>query len=369
MDIDKLRAKIDSLDARIVKLMNQRARVAIQIGELKRKDNTPIFAPDREEKVFKRVEGYTNEQGVLSSGAIRAIYTELISACRAAEHPIVVAFLGPRGTFSHSAARAGAKTASLARYAARRRFGSSIEFQPVAGIDAVFSEISQGRADFGVVPIENSTEGGIGATLDAFMETELRVFAEIMVNVHHSLLSRRAPGAIKKIYSKAEVLGQCKHWLANHYPGAKLIDCASTARGAELAAKSKDAAAIAHEEAALIYGLSVVHRTIEDNPFNITRFYLISKQTAPPTGNDKTSILCFIKDQPGALHQILMPFWRDRVNLTKIESWPSKRKAWDYCFFIDFEGHCEDPAIARTIEKIRHKCSDMKILGSFARAD
>ncbi len=368
MDIENLRSKIDSLDARIVKLMNERTHLAVRIGELKHKENTPVFAPDREEKVLQCVERYTNDHGFLSAEAIRAIYTELISACRAAERRITVAFLGPRGTFSHHAAKTASKTASLARYAARKRFGSSIDLVPVNGIDAVFAEVSRQRADFGIVPIENSTEGGIGATLDAFMETDLRVFAEVLVRVHHSLLAKCAPGAVRQIYSKAEVFGQCKGWLANHYPKVKLVDVASTAHGAELAAKSKNAAAIAHEEAALIYGLGLLHRAIEDNPFNITRFYVIANRTAPPTGRDKTSILCFISDEAGALHHILLPFWRARVNLTKIESWPSKRKAWDYCFFIDFEGHCDDPDVAATLEKVRSRCSDMKVLGSFAKA-
>jgi len=368
MAIEHLREKIDALDARIVRLMNQRAKLAMKIGDLKRKDNAPVFAPDREEKVLESVAQYTERHGALSPEAVRAIYTELISACRAAERRITVAFLGPRGTFSHHAARAAAKTASLARYAARRRFGSAIDLAPVSGIDAVFSEVSQARADFGVVPIENSTEGGVGATLDAFMESELKVFAEIHVRVRHSLLAKCPPRSVRKIYSKAEVFGQCKAWLANHYPKAKLIDVASTAHGAEMAARAKDAAAIAHEEAATIFGLSVLHRKIEDNPFNITRFYVIAPHGAPPSKKDKTSILCFIKDQPGALHHILLPFWRARVNLTKIESWPSKRKAWDYCFFIDFEGHSEKPQIARTLDKVRDKCSEMKILGSFPAA-
>lgn len=368
MVIEQLRAKIDSLDARIVKLLNERARVAIKIGELKRKDNTPVFAPDREEKVLRRVEEFTEKYGVLSAPAIRAIYTELISACRAAERPIVVAFLGPSGTFSHHAARASVKAASLARYAARRRFGSSIDLAPVSGIDAVFAEIAQGRADFGVVPIENSTEGGVGATLDAFMESDLKVFAEILVRVHHSLLAKCRPRSIRRIYSKSEVFGQCRAWLSNHYPKTKLIDVASTAHAAQLAGRTDDAAAIAHEEAALLYGLNVLHRVIEDNPFNITRFYVVSREIPPRTGHDKTSILCFIKDEAGALHHILLPFWRARINLTKIESWPSKRKAWDYCFFIDFEGYCEDPEVARTLDKVRRKCSDMKVLGSFAAA-
>jgi len=363
-----LRKRIDDLDRRIVKLLNERAETAILIGERKRKNDEPIFAPDREEKVLRRVTAETAKHGVLSARGIRNIFSEIISACRSAEKHITVAFLGPRGTFSHHAARQAQGIASLARHAARRRFGSSVELVPVNGIDAVFSEVSQSRADYGVVPVENSTEGGVGATLDMFMETELKVCAEVQVNVHHSLMMKCSPRSVKRIYSKAEPFGQCKNWLANHYPEAQLVEAASTARAAELAARTKNAAAIAHEEAARIYGLTVIHRAIEDNPFNITRFYVIAREDAPRTGSDKTSILCFIKDQPGALHRILLPFWRARVNLTKIESWPSKRKAWDYCFFIDFEGHRKEKAVAGALAKVRDNCSDMKILGSFPAA-
>jgi len=368
MAIERLRRRIDEIDARIVRLLNDRARLAGQIGEVKRRNRAPVFAPDREEKVLRRVAEYTRALGFVSPDAMRAIYAEIISACRAAERRLVVAFLGPRGTFSHHAARVLASGTSLGRLAARRRFGSSAELLPVSGIDAVFAEVSQGRADYGVVPIENSTEGGVGATLDMFMESDLKVCAEILVHVHHSLLAKCAPGEVRRIYSKGEVFGQCKGWLANHYPAARLIEAASTAHAAELASRSKDAAAIAHEDAAQTYGLKVLYRAIEDNPNNITRFYVISHDIAPPTSRDKTSILCFIKDQPGALHHILVPFWRSRVNLTKIESWPSKRKAWDYCFFIDFEGHCQDPRIAETLDRVRAKCSEMRILGSFPAA-
>ncbi len=368
MAIERLRHGIDEIDGRIVRLLNERARLAGRIGEAKRRNDAPVFAPDREEKVLRRVATLTRKHGVISPEAMKGIYAEVISACRAAERHLVVAFLGPRGTFSHHAARAATSVASLARLATRRRFGSSAELLPVSGIDAVFAEVSQGRADYGVVPIENSTEGGVGATLDMFMESDLKVCAEILVQVHHSLLADCAPRAVRKIYSKAEVFGQCKGWLANHYPAARLIEAASTGHAAELASRSKGAAAIAHEEAAGIYGLKVLHRAIEDNPSNITRFYVISDASSSPTEKDKTSILCFIKDQPGALHHILLPFWRGRLNLTKIESWPSKRKAWDYCFFIDFEGHCQDPKIAETLEKIRTKCSEMKVLGSFPTA-
>ena len=368
MTIERLRSKIDAIDGRIVKLLAERARAAMKIGEAKRQNDAPVFAPEREEKVLRRVEQLANELGVLSGDAARTIFAEIISACRAAERRIVVAFLGPRGTFSHHAARSVAKVASPALQAARRRFGSSVELRPVTGIDGVFAEVAQSRADYGVVPIENSTEGGIGATLDAFIESDLKVCGEILVNVHHALLAKCPPRAVRKIYSKAEVLAQCKGWLANHYPKARQTDVASTARAAELVSRSRDAAAIAHEEAALIYGLNVLHRAIEDNPFNITRFYIIAEQSPAPSGHDKTSLLCFIKDQPGALYHILLPFWRARFNLTKIESWPSKRKAWDYCFFIDFEGHSVEPKVAAALEKVRSKCSEMKILGSFPAA-
>jgi chorismate mutase / prephenate dehydratase len=365
--IDNLRVKIDTLDKRIVKLLNERAHAAIQIGEVKRENDQPIFVPSREEKVLRKVAKDSAQHGFLSEEAIRNVYSEVISACRSAEKHITVAFLGPAGTFSHQAARAAKSTASLARHAARRRFGSSIDLIPVNGIDAVFAEVSQERAQYGVVPVENSTEGGIGTTLDCFMDTDLKVSAEVLVNVHHSLMTKSSPDDIKKIYSKDVVFGQCKSWLSNHFPNAQLIPAASTARAAELASRTKGAASIGHEEAAGHHGLTVLHRKIEDNPFNMTRFYVVAKEDGPRTGKDKTSIICFIKDQPGALHRILMPF-KGEVNLTKIESWPSKRKAWDYCFFIDFDGHRNERKIATTLEKVRNNCSDMKVLGSFPAA-
>ena len=356
------------MDKRIVHLLNERAQAAMKIGQAKRTNAAPVFAPEREEKVLRQVAAYAAEDGVVSPEAMRAIYSEIISACRAAERRIVVAFLGPRGTFSHHAAKS-VHWASLAGDAVRRRFGSQVEMLPVSGIDAVFAEVATGRADYGVVPIENTTEGGIGATLDRFMESDLKVCAEILVRVHHAVLARCSPRAIRRIYSKAEVFGQCKTWLTSHYPDATLVDVASTAQAADMASRSRSAAAVANEEAARIYGLNVLHRAIEDNPFNMTRFYVIAQNASPPpTGDDKTSLLCFIKDEPGALHHLLLPFWRARVNMTKIESWPSKRKVWDYCFFIDFEGHRDDPKIARTLARVRAKCSDMKILGSFPAA-
>jgi len=368
IDIDRLRRRIDQLDRRIVRLISDRARLASRIGETKRRNDQPVFSPDREETVLRRVSELSRQMGSVSQEAIRRIYSEIISACRSAERELTIAFLGPRGTFSHHAACQAPKALSLALHAARRRFGSSVNFVPVTGIDAVFAEVTQGRADYGVVPIENSTEGGIGATLDMFMETDLKVCAEVLVHVHQSLMARCPERAIRRIYSKAECFGQCKGWLANHFPEAQLVEVASTAHAAELAARSRNAAAIGHEEAAALYGLQVLHRAIEDNPANITRFYVIGHEDAPRTGHDKTSVLCFIKDQPGALYHILLPFWRARVNLTKIESWPSKRKAWDYCFFIDFVGHRSEPKVSRTLKRVAMHCNELKVLGSFPAA-
>lgn len=367
MKIDQLRTRIDATDRKLVRLLNERARLAIEIGNIKHKEGLPVFAPDREEKVLRGAEEASARYGVLSPEAVRAIFSEIISACRSAERKVVVAFLGPHGTFSEKAAKT-VKWNSLAARAAKWRFGSLVELQPMGSIDAVFAEVAGGRADYGVVPIENSTEGGIGATLDRFMESDLKVCAEVQVRVHHALMARCAPEKVRRIYSKAEVFGQCKVWLAGQYPGAALIDVASTTHAAELAARRRDAAAVGNEENAERFGLNVLHRAIEDNPFNITRFYVIGQNYAPPTGSDKSSILCFIKDQPGALHQLLLPFDRNKVNLTKIESWPSKRRAWDYCFFIDFEGHCESPKVRRTLAQVRKSCSEMKILGSFPAA-
>jgi chorismate mutase/prephenate dehydratase len=364
MAIEQLRARIDAIDRKIVRLLNDRARAAMQIGAMKDRQKSPAFAPAREEQVLRNVSEATRQAGVLGPEAVRAIYAEVMSACRATERRLSVAFLGPRGTFSHHAARS-VKWTSLTHRAARQRFGSAVELMPVSSIEAVFTEVAQGRADYGVAPIENTTEGGIGATLDMFMDSDVKVAAEILVRVHQSLLALPDTREVERIYSKAEVFGQCRVWLANRYPQARLIDAPSTSHAAEMASRAKGAAAIANEEAAEIYGLAVLHRAIEDNPFNMTRFYVLAKDSPAPSGRDKSSILCFIKDEPGALHHILTPFWRNEINLTKIESWPSKRKAWDYCFFIDFEGHAQDPHIARALEQVRRKCSQMKILGSF----
>jgi len=352
MGIEELRAKIDELDVRIVALLNERARLAVDIGKIKRANRALTYAPDREEQVLRRVANANT--GPLPAASLRSIYTEVISACRALERPVRVAFLGPEGTFAHQAVK--------------RQFGSAAEYLPVNSISGVFAEVESERADHGVVPIENSSEGGVGETLDAFMESQLKICGEIQLRIHHNLMARSRDAQITRIYSKAEVLGQCRRWLAEHYPAAELKETASTTQAARLATAEPESAAIAHEEAARIYGLTILHANIEDNPHNATRFFVLGKTFGQPTGNDKTSILCFIKDEVGALVSILRPLSDSGINMTKIESWPSRRKVWDYCFFIDFDGHCEEEPVRRALAEVSRHCSQMKLLGSYPKA-
>jgi len=347
--IGELRARINRLDAEIVQRLNERAAVARDIGRVKREMESATFAPDREEVVYRRVAAHGS--GPLPDEAVQAIYAEIISACRALEQAIRVAFLGPPGTFTQQAAR--------------KKFGSSARYVPVNGIDGVFTEVERGHADYGVVPIENSTEGGVHDTLEVFIRSNLRVCAEILLPVHHNLMAKGPRESIERIYSKAQVFGQCKGWLSNNFAGVELVDASSTTRAARAAAKEEGAAAIAHEEAARLYGLRVLFRRIEDSPDNLTRFFVIGNTLADPSGHDKTSVLCFIKDEIGALYRILVSFMEEGINLTYIQSLPSRRKAWDYCFYIDLEGHCKDPNVAAALEEVGRRSSEMKLLGSY----
>ena len=353
MDIDALRARIDRVDGKVVKLLNQRMRAARQIGKLKNADGRAVYAPHREAVIFRRLAEVND--GPMPNEALRSVYREIISACRASEKRMRIAFLGPEGTFSHQAVR--------------RQFGSSVECVPVAGIDQVFSEVEAGHANYGVVPVENSSEGGVGATLNGLMESDLKICAEIYMRIHHNLLAPSARTRVRRIYSKAEVFGQCKAWLAAKYPGTELIDTPSTSEAANRAAKEKGAAAIAHLEMAHRHKMKVLHRAIEDSPFNMTRFLVLSWDLVACSGHDKTSILCFVRDEVGALVSILTPLKGLGISLTKVESWPSRRKPWDYCFFIDFMGHYEDAAIAKGLASVSRRCKEMKLLGSYPAAE
>jgi chorismate mutase/prephenate dehydratase len=351
--LEDLRKRIDDLDVEVVKLINERAQCAKEIGELKRSKGAGAFAPARERAVYERVLALNT--GPLSAESVKAIYREIMSGSLALERCPRVAYLGPVGTFTHKAARS--------------KFGSSVEYHPEASVRDVFLEVSRGHSDYGVVPIENSTEGGVNQTIDCFYETQLKVCSEIFVAVHHNLMANCPREAVKVIYSHPQVFGQCREYLGANFPRIQLLECSSTTAAAEKASKEYSAAAIASDTAADIYGLQVLERAIEDNPDNVTRFFVVARQPAPPSGNDKTSLMFSIKDAPGVLHTMLRAFSDRGINLTRIESRPSKKKAWDYYFFIDLLGHADDENVKEALAELANSTRHLEILGSYPRAE
>ena len=349
MNINNIRKTIDGLDKRIVELLNVRASKILEIGKLKNKLKKSIYVPAREKDILTRLA--KNNNGPLHKEALEAIYREVMSASLSLEKPIVIAYMGPKATFSHQAAI--------------KKFGSSVNYLACNTIGDVFSEVERDNADYGVVPIENSIEGAISHTLDMLVDSDLKVCSQIMLDVAHNLLANCAKKDIKRIYSNPQVFGQCRLWLESNLPQAELIEVSSTTRAAQIAAKEKGSACIASLLAAKEYGLKIIARDIEDSPHNITRFLVIGKAEAEPTTRDKTSLVFSIKDKVGALHDMLVPFKKYRINLTKIESRPSRRKAWDYYFFVDLLGHSRDAKIKKALEELEEKCKFMKILGSY----
>jgi chorismate mutase/prephenate dehydratase len=353
-ELEKLRRKIDGIDDEILTLLNRRSEVVLEVGHIKRLQKTKFYKPDRERQILERLTA--NNGGPFPNDALKAIYREILSASLSLEEPLKVSCLGPLATFTH--------------LAALRHFGSSAVFVPVDSIRMVFENVETGKADYGVVPIENSNEGIVSYTLDMFMDSDLKVVAEIVLEVAHNLLSRQTDRAkIRKIYSHPQALAQCRGWLESNMPGMSTKETTSTARAAELASRDRESAAIASEVAARMYDLSILERNIEDNRHNVTRFLVISRELPPKTGSDKTSIMFSIKDRPGSLYEILLPFKRAKINLTKIESRPSKRKAWEYIFFVDMEGHIEDRKVMKAIEQLKERCLFLKILGSYPQGN
>jgi chorismate mutase/prephenate dehydratase len=348
--VDALRKKIDQLDEKIVELLNERASIAQKIGRTKSLGREEVFVPSRENEIFRRISSLN--RGPLPRQAIYSIYREVLSASRSLEAPIKIAYLGPEATFTHMAARA--------------RFGSSTIFVPLSSIADVFQEVSQGRADYGVVPIENSTEGVVTHTLDTLVEADVKICAEVFLEIHLFLLSRSGLFEnIQRIISHPQALAQCRRWLASHCPHVRVEETASTAQAAQIAAQDANVAAVASGLAKEFYGLEVVEENIEDQSSNITRFLVIGDQEAQPTGEDKTSIVFSVKDEIGILHRMLEPFAKNRINLTKIESRPLKNKPWEYLFFLDLAGHKGEPRIQRAINKLERRCLFIKILGSY----
>jgi chorismate mutase/prephenate dehydratase len=345
-----LRSHIDKLDLQIVKLVNQRAELAAEIGRVKNDHSTEVFSPAREEEVYQHV--LDSNKGPLDESTIRAIFREIMSGSRALQRVLKVAYLGPEYSFSH--------------LAAVERFGQSVEFMRVGSIAAVFEEVNRGHADFGVVPLENSTDGRVADTLDMFMRLpQLKVTAEVRLRIHHNLLANCEQGEIRRVYSKPQALSQCRNWLSKNVPHASLHEVASTATAAELAQREPGAAAIASRQAAVRYSLRILFPDIEDSPYNETRFAVIGMQESPRTGNDKTAIMFKIPHHPGSLVEALNVFRGSKLNLTWIESFPAKSAKTEYVFFVDFEGHLEDPKVKRALTALGEHCEQVSVLGSF----
>ena len=353
VSIEDLRTSIDSVDDRIVDLLNERSQLVLHVGRLKSGNNLQFHVPGRERQIYERL--LNNNPGPFPNEALRSIYREVISACLALESPMKVAFLGPKATFSH--------------LATMQQFGLSAELVPLKSIPSVFEEVEKDKALYGVVPVENSTEGVISHTLDMFMDSSLKITAEILLEVHHDLLSRTGRMEdIKKVYSHPQPLAQCRQWLDENLPGIPVVDVASTAVAAQIVSEDYTAAAIASELAASLYDLKVVRSRIEDQVNNFTRFLVISRTPTERSGNDKTSVMFSVKDEPGILCRMLEPFAKRGINLSKIESRPFKKKAWEYIFFLDLFGHASDPDVAVALEELKGCCQFLKVLGSYPRS-
>ncbi|MCX5715822.1 MAG: prephenate dehydratase [Candidatus Omnitrophica bacterium] len=334
MELMSLRKQIDKIDKTIVEALNKRTALSLKIGKIK--------------STYQKV--VSGNRGPLPDESIKAVYREIMSGALGLEGPVRVAYLGPAATFTH--------------LASIKKFGNSVKHIPVNSITEVFSEVEKGRADYGVVPIENTTEGAVSHTLDMFIESDLKICSEVSLEISHNLLGN-GKGRIRKVYSKPEVFGQCRVWLEANLPNIELIEVSSTARAALIAKKEKGAACIASSLAAECYGLKVLAKSIEDYSHNMTRFLVIGRTEPQPTKRDKTSIMFSIRDKIGALHDMLVPFRRNGINLTKIESRPSKKKAWDYYFFVDMIGHHKDPKIKKALQGLERQARFLKILGSY----
>lgn len=353
MNLDDWRSRINNLDNQILNLLKQRAEAALQIGDLKRRQGSPPYAPEREAEILARLTA--EGAGPLPPETIHAIWREILSGCRALEAPLAVSYLGPRATFTHQAAL--------------QHFGAGAEYAYAPTIGDVFDDVERGRADYGVVPVENTTEGAVNVTLDRLIEADAIICGELYLPIaQHLLSSARSLGDIKMVISHPQSLAQCRRWLAANLPDVPTQEVSSTAVAAEMAAVEVTAAAIASTLAAELYKVPILRERIEDNPHNSTRFLIIGWRPAGATGRDKTSILFAMRNEPGVLYQILEPFARRRINLNRIESRPAKGQPWEYVMFVDFDGHCETAEVAAALGEMRERTVFLKILGSYPAA-
>jgi len=354
MDLSDLRARIDAIDDAILRLLNERAELAGQVGELKRGGPASFYVPSRERAIVTRLQEIN--PGPFPTDSLRPVFQEIFSACLALEKGLRIAYLGPEGTFTHQAMK--------------HQFGLSAHGIAAPTIAAVFDEVEKGRAEFGVVPVENSTEGVVNHTLDTFLESELMISAEIILAVDQCLLARPglAVASIRRVYSHPQGLGQCRGWLETHLPQVARLEASSTAEASRLAREDPEGAAIASDLAADLFDLVVLKESIQDQQGNATRFLVLGREQAAPTGRDKTSLLVITKDGPGVLHGLLEPFARSGLNLTKIESRPSGRRAWENVFFLDVLGHQQSEPLASVLASIGIHCERVKVLGSYPQA-
>lgn len=352
MSLQEHRKAIDRLDKKIVQLLNERTRHVLEIGEIKISNKEEIYAPHREQAVLAKICGLN--EGPITSDSLRAIYREIMSSALSLEKAMTIAYLGPEATFTHQAAL--------------RRFGSSLPYAAQTTIADVFAEVARGRAEYGVVPVENSTEGVVTHTLDTFVESDLKIVSQIVLPIQHCLVGKGTRDGIRKLHSHPQALAQCRSWVRLHLPEAEIVETSSTTRAAELAAANPACAAIASSLAAERYGLLILEKDIHDNAANATRFLVLGRQCSPPTGHDSTSLMLGLEDKTGALHRALAPFSKHKVNMTRIESRPSKKEAWKYYFFVDCDGHWQDKKLPKVIEAIRHECHLVKVLGSYPSA-
>jgi chorismate mutase/prephenate dehydratase len=354
-DLNDLRQQIDKIDAQLVQLLNQRAELVVQVGKVKRSTGTPIYAPHREQQVLRKVLGLS--QGPLPPKTIEAVYRELMSGSFHLEQPLRIGFLGPIGSYSH--------------FAAVKHFGSSVDYEDLRAVEGVFTEVARGHVDYGLVPIESSSGGGVAETMDAFanFQQELNIYAEVQLELRRCLLSNVLPNKIQRIYSTSEAFAHCRKWLGLQFPKADLVVMDSSATAAKRARDETEdqgnVAAIGNELAGESYGLHVLFQDIQDQANHTTRFLVLSKQKTEPSGDDKTSLMFVTPDRPGALVEVLAVFKRAGVNLTHIDKRPSGRVNWEYKFFVDAAGHAADPKFAETIGEARAHCKELTVLGSY----
>jgi len=352
-EIDALRRQIDKLDAELLALVNRRVDLAKTVGEIKTRGNDPvIYRPEREAKILGRIANLN--KGPLSTEQIERLFREIISLCRGAEAKPQVATLGPAGTYSE--------------LATVQHFGQEIDIVLTPSIEEVFRTTEADAAQYAVVPVENSTEGGIGNTMDRLLSTPLTICGEIDFRVRHCLLGSSQTTKPKYLYAHQQALSQCRLWIDSNLPGVKLHPTASNAEAARLTAGDTNATAIASAEAAEAYGLAILHRNIEDQPGNSTRFLVLGHRPVDQTGEDKTSVAMSVRNQPGALHALLAPLSNNRIDLTKVESRPSRTGLWEYIFFIDFDGHLDDQTVAKTLTEIESHAAMFKVLGSYPKS-